>query len=180
MEIKRKGKKICLIKGDITEFEGEAIVNAANNRLLMGGGVAGAIKRKGGKEIEEEAVSKGPIPIGEAILTGAGRLKARYVIHAAVMGMDFKTDEDKIRSATLNSLKRAEEKGLKSIAFPALGTGVGRFPVKRAAEIMLKEAMEHLEGEVNLKEIYFYLFTEDNFKDFKTVLERLKEEREWN
>ena len=114
--------KIKFVKGDITDMEVDAIVNAANNELWMGGGVAGAIKRKGGIEIEEEAVKKGPIPVGEAIVTGAGKLKAKYVIHGAVMGRDLQTDAEKIKNATINSLKRAEELGLKSIAFPAFGT----------------------------------------------------------
>ncbi|MCM8763108.1 MAG: macro domain-containing protein, partial [Candidatus Omnitrophica bacterium] len=100
-----KGCEIKVIEGDITDLAVDAIVNAANNKLVMGGGVAGAIKKKGGKEIEEEAVKKGPIKIGEAIETKAGRLKAKYVIHAATMGLDFKTDEIKIRNSCANSLK---------------------------------------------------------------------------
>ena len=97
--------KIKLVQGDITDQEVDAIVNAANNHLWMGAGVAGAIKRKGGKEIEDEAMNKGPIPIGEAVVTCAGKLKAKYVIHAAVMGQDLITNEEYIKNATLNSLK---------------------------------------------------------------------------
>src|SRR3990170_7908766 len=100
--------KIEVLRGDITKLELDALVNAANNRLWMGGGVAGALKRAGGPEIEAEAIKKGPIPIGEAVVTGAGKLKAKYVIHAAVMGQDLQTDATKIRQATVNSLKRAE------------------------------------------------------------------------
>ena len=90
--MKIKNTEIKVVMGDITELRVDAIVNAANNQLLMGGGVAGAIKKKGGKIIEEEALSKGPIEIGQAIATGAGELAAKYIIHAATMGMDFKTD----------------------------------------------------------------------------------------
>ena len=131
--------KIEAYHGDITHLELEALVNAANNRLWMGGGVAGALKRAGGKEIENEAVQKGPIPLGEAAVTGAGKLKARYVIHAAVMGRDLKTDAEKIRQATKNSLLRGDEIGIRSIAFPALGTGVGGFPLGDCARIMIGE-----------------------------------------
>ena len=124
------GKKIILIQGDITDYKTDAIVNAANNELWMGSGVAGAIKAKGGIEIEEEAKAKGPIKVGEAVATTAGKLKAKFVIHAAVMGQDSKTNENYIRNATLSSLKEAEELNLSSIAFPALGTGVGGFPIR--------------------------------------------------
>ena len=170
-EVEVKGKKVRLIKGDITTFTGDAIVNAANNRLFMGGGVAGAIKRKGGKVIEEEAVSKGPIPIGSAIETGAGDLAVKYVIHAAVMGLDFKTDEEKIRRATRSALEKAKELGLKSVAFPALGTGVGRFPLEKSAEIMWEEVKQHLMGETSLEEVVFYLFTEEAYKAFEEKVE---------
>ncbi|MEW6233410.1 MAG: macro domain-containing protein [Chloroflexota bacterium] len=163
--------RISLYQGDICQVEAEAIVNAANNRLWMGAGVAGAIKRQGGIEIEREAVSKGPIPIGEAVATGAGRLKARYVIHAAVMGTDFKTDADKIRQATRNSLKRAQELGLKSIAFPALGTGVGGFPLSECARIMYAEVKEHLAGPSSLESITFALYGQDAYDAFKRELE---------
>ena len=110
--------EIKVIQDDITELSVDAIVNAANNELEMGGGVAGAIKRKGGKTIEDEAVAKGPIEIGGAIATSAGSLKSRYVIHAATMGMDFKTDEVKIRNSCGSALKIAKE--LKLFTTPSL------------------------------------------------------------
>ncbi len=124
--------EVLLSEGDVTEMDCDAIVNAANNHLWMGAGVAGAIKKKGGKVIEEEAVKKGPIPVGEAVVTTGGALRAEYVIHAAGMGQDLSTDTQKIYHCTLNSLKRARELGLKSIAFPAIGTGVGGFPPGRS------------------------------------------------
>src|SRR3990172_6677658 len=128
---------ICLVPGDITALEVEAVVNAANNHLWMGGGVAGAIKTKGGADIEREAVKQGPIAVGEAVITRAGKLAAKYVIHAAVMGQDLRTDRDNIRKATRASLKLCQEKGIKSLAFPALGTGVRGFPYGEAAQAML-------------------------------------------
>jgi len=159
--------RITLRKGDIARVQADAIVNAANNALWMGGGVAGAIKRAGGKEIEAEAVRQGPIPVGDAVVTGAGTLAARYVIHAAVMGTDLKTDAEKIRAATRNSLLRAEELGLKAVAFPALGTGVGEFPYEEAAEIMLETVGEHLSGRSGLEQVIFVLYGDEAFQAFE-------------
>ena len=157
--MKIKNTEIKIIKGDITQVEADAIVNAANNKLLMGGGVAGAIKRKGGQAIEDEAVKEGPIEIGEAVATKAGSLKAKYVIHAATMGMDFKTDEIKIRNSCRSSLKVAAELGVKSIVFPALGCGTGGFPLLASAKIMAQEVLKHLREEnTSLKEITFCVY----------------------
>lgn len=172
--------EIIVLKGDITTVEADAIVNAANNRLWMGGGVAGAIKRAGGEEIEREAISKGPIKVGEAVATGAGRLKARYVIHAAAMGYDdqgqmIPPSAESIRSATLNSLKLAESLGLKSIAFPALGTGVGGFPLEEAAKIMIGAVREYLARGSNLEKVIFVLFGDEAYRAFKEALEEAPE-----
>lgn len=161
-----------LHKGDITELATEALVNAANNHLWMGGGVAGAIKRKGGKEIEEEAVKKGPIPVGEAVATGAGRLKAEYIIHAATMGIDLQTDEGKIRAATRNALRRAGELGLKSVAFPALGAGVGGFSLEEVARIMVEEVKKYSEKPSSLKEVVFALYDEAAYSAFEKALKK--------
>ena len=158
---------IEVYRGDITQLEIDALVNAANNRLWMGGGVAGALKRAGGKEIEDEALKKGPIPIGEAVATGAGKLRAKYVIHAAVMGQDLWTDAEKIRQATKNSLLRADELGIKSIAFPALGTGVGGFPLDECARIMISEVRQHSTRGTELKRVVFALYDEPAYQAFK-------------
>lgn len=174
MELEVGNTTIKLKQGDITEVESDAIVNAANNHLWMGGGVAGAIKRKGGKIIEDEATRQGPIPIGEAVATSAGKLNAKYVIHAAGMGTDLKTDEVKIANATLNSLKRAEELKLSSIAFPSIGTGVGGFSLDRAAEIMLKTTIEHLKKPTPLKRITFVLYGNKAYNVFEKVLSELR------
>jgi len=162
-----KGCEIKVIQGDITDLKVDAIVNAANNKLVMGGGVAGAIKKKGGKVIEDEALKKGPIEIGQAIATQAGNLAAKYVIHAATMGLDFKTDETKIRDSSYNALRVADELNLNSIAFPALGCGVGGFPYLASAKIMAQEVLKYLrQQKVNLKEIIFCLYEQEAFEIF--------------
>lgn len=175
--MKIKNTEIKIVQGDITEQETEAIVNPANNRLIMGGGVAGAIKRKGGEEIQKECNKIGPIEIGEAVVTGAGKLRTKYIIHAATMGMDFATDEKKIRLATKNALKRAEEKRIKALAFPALGCGVGGFSLEDAAKIMSEEVLRHLDDhpKSSLKEIRFVLFDKEGFNIFnQTVPEHIE------
>jgi len=166
--LKIKNTEIKVVLGDITELRADAIVNAANNQLLMGGGVAGAIKKKGGSIIEEEALSKGPVEIGQAITTGAGELAARYVIHAATMGMDFKTDEVKIRDACKNSLYAADQLRIRSIVFPALGCGTGGFALLASAKIMAQETLRYLrQRETSLGEIIFCLNNQEAFSIFK-------------
>jgi O-acetyl-ADP-ribose deacetylase (regulator of RNase III) len=159
-------------KGDISQARVDAVVNAANNHLWMGAGVAGALKRAGGNEVEREAVSKGPIEIGEAVVTTGGALPARYVIHAAVMGQDLRTDRSKITKATRNSLIRAQELGISSIAFPAFGTGVGGFPPEIAAEAMMEECVSffRMGTAVSLKKILFVLFSDDVLAAFEKQL----------
>jgi len=166
-----KGVKIVVIKGDLTEQRVDAIVNAANSRFIMGGGVAGAIKRKGGVEIEKEAMAKGPVSPGEAVITGAGRLPCRYVIHAATMGINLQTDQDKIRKATRNALLRAEENRLESLAFPALGCGVGDFPPEEAGRIIAEELVNHLLSvPTGLKEVRLVLFDDRTYRAFEEVV----------
>ena len=166
-------KRITLIQGDITDSETDAIVNAANDHLWMGSGVAGVIKAKGGIEIEKEAMAKGPIPIGEAVVTSAGKLKAKYVIHAVVMGQDLQTNEKHIRAAILNSLKRAEELKLSSIAFPALGTGVGGFSIGKCAEVLIDTAVRFFIEGKSVKEVHFVLFGKQDFDFFNSALEKV-------
>ena len=164
-------RTIRIVAADITTLEVDAIVNAANDHLWMGAGVAGAIKRAGGEEIEREAMAKGPIAVGDAIVTGAGRLRARHVIHAAVMGQDLATDATKIRDATESSLRRAAELRLRSIAFPALGTGVGGFPLEDCARTMLsvvRESLERAGGAV--EEVVFALRSPEAVDVFETAL----------
>ena len=160
---------IEIIQGDITKQEVDAIVNAANNHLWMGAGTAGAIVRAGGREIEDEAIRQGPIEVGEAVVTGPGNLACRHVIHAAAMGQDLHTSADKIRASTDNALKRAEELGVASIAFPALGTGVGGFDYEHAAQIMLEVCRSHSGGNRSLRTVRFVLFDQRAFEAFERV-----------
>ena len=150
--------RIEIMQGDITEADVEAIVNAADNDLELGGGVAGAIRRKGGPTIQEECNRVGRIPLGEAAITGGGNLKAKYVIHAASMQLGGRTTDETLEASTRNSLRRAEEKGVKSIAFPAVGTGIAGFDTKQCAEIMLGIVAEHRKGKTSLERIIFVLF----------------------
>ena len=131
-----------VVDGDITALAVDAVANAANDRLWMGAGVAGAIKRAGGEEIEREAVALGPIEVGDAIATGAGRLKAKHVIHGAVMGQDLRTNAELVERTTRRCLELADELGAESLALPAFGTGVGGFPLDECANIMVRVARD--------------------------------------
>ena len=135
--------ELSVVAGDITDLDVDAIANAANDHLWMGSGVAGAIKRAGGEEIEREAVAKGPIEVGDAVATSAGRLPARWVIHGAVMGQDLRTNADLVRRTTESCLRLADGLGAESFALPAFGTGVGGFPLEECARIMVDAAREH-------------------------------------
>ena len=167
--------KIVLRQGDLTAARVDAIVNAANNDLMLGGGVAGAIRTKGGPSIQQECDRIGPIRIGEAAITGAGNLAARYVIHAASMRLGGRTSEEALRESTRNSLMRAKEKGLESIAFPAIGTGIAGFPIGRCAEVMLAVVRDHLNGETSLKRVEFVLFDQPALAAFERALAAMKD-----
>ena len=158
---------IEVVKGDITRTDTEVIVNAANNEFWMGAGVAGAIKRAGGDVIEQEAMKKGPVMPGEAVYTGAGKLPFRYVIHAAVMGQDLRTTDKLIRQVTIASLNVAEKLKVKSIAFPAFGTGVGGFPISACANIMVSTAGAYSETARSLERVQFCLFDDTGYALFK-------------
>ncbi len=168
-------EKIRILQGDLTDQAVDAVVNAANSRLQLGGGVAGAIRRRGGMSIQDECDQIGAIPLGEAAITGAGQLKARYVIHAASMRLGQVTSEENLRLSTRNSLLRASEKGLRSVAFPAVGTGIAGFPMRRCAEVMLQEAAEHLCGETSVEDVRFVLYDSAAYQTFREVLEALPE-----
>ncbi len=166
--------RIIIQQGDLTEKDTDAIVNAANNDLILGGGVAGAIRRKGGEEIQRECDEIGSIPVGYAAITTGGKLKARFVIHAASMELGGKTTADSLRSSTAYCLKIANERGLKSIAFPAVGTGIAGFPLKECAEIMLREAVQHLRGETSLETVHFVLFDETAKRVFERAWKQIQ------
>lgn len=164
---------VTILEGDITGRSVDAIVNAANNAFWMGGGVAGAIKARGGPEIEREAMSQGPVEPGGSVITSAGQLPATHVIHAAVMGQDLQTDAGLIRAATSSALELASTRGLTSIAFPALGTGVGGFPVAECARVMLEALRNHVQQNsyTSLRSIEFVLFGQKAYDGFRRAAE---------
>jgi O-acetyl-ADP-ribose deacetylase (regulator of RNase III) len=158
-----------VIEGDIAAMDVDAIANAANDRLWMGAGVAGAIKRAGGEEIEDEAVALGPIAIGEAVATGAGRLKARHVIHGAVMGQDLATNPDLVARTTRRCLEVADELGARSVALPAFGTGVGGFPIDECARVMVTEARRF--DPKSVERVVFAVFGAQADRAFRAAVE---------
>ena len=161
--------RIELVEGDITEQEVDAIVNAANSALLLGAGVAGAIASRGGPGIQRECDAHGPVEVGEAAITGAGELPARYVIHAAGMPPGGQADEASVRASVRRSLELANEHGLRTVAFPAIGAGIGGFSLQRCAEVSLEEARAHLAGESSLELVRFVLFGEPAYRVFEMV-----------
>lgn len=165
--------KTYFLKGDITDMAVDAIVNAANTDLVLGAGVAGAIQRKGGSRIQEDCDAIGPIRLGEAAVTTGGNLRANYVIHAASMRLGGQTTAESLRLATRNSLLRTEEKTIKSIAFPAIGTGVAGFPMEECARIMLTEVLHHLKSRSSLEKIYFVLYDDAALKVFEDTYTKL-------
>jgi O-acetyl-ADP-ribose deacetylase (regulator of RNase III) len=169
--------RIVIKQGDLTEMDVDAIVNAANNDLILGAGVAGAIARRGGDAIQRECDDIGSIPVGYAAITGGGKLKARHVIHAASMSLGgMRTTAKTLRTSTAHSLRLAAERNLKSIAFPAVGTGVSGFPMDECAQIMLAEALQHLKSETSLEAIHFVLFDARSREVFQSALETLRKE----
>jgi O-acetyl-ADP-ribose deacetylase (regulator of RNase III) len=170
---KARTEKIVIQQGDLTDMDTDAIVNAANNDLQLGAGVAGAIRRKGGDEIQRECDAIGSIPVGYAAITGGGKLRARHVIHAASMQLGGRTTAANLRNSVAHSLRIAAERGLKTIAFPAVGTGIAGFPIEECASIMLEEAAQHLKRETSLEKIYFVLFDDRASDVFTRAWKRL-------
>ena len=173
MKVSINGRILELVESDITEMETDAIVNAANARLILGGGVAGAIKRKGGPEIQKECNKTGGTFVGGAVITTGGNLKAKHVIHAVGPRMGEGNEDQKLKNATLSSLKLADQNRLKSIAFPAISTGIFGFPIQRCARIMLKTTIDYLKGQTGLEKVVFCLFDRDSYEVF---VNQLKEE----
>ena len=169
-------KGITLSEGDITAQPVDAIVNAANSDLVLGAGVAGAIRDKGGPSIQAECDAIGPIAVGAAAVTGAGELPARFVIHAAGMPPGGSADEASVRGAVRRGLDLANERGCSSVAIPAVGAGIGGFSAQRCAEILIAEARAHLAGETALREVRFVLFGEPMFRVFEAALDAAKVE----
>jgi O-acetyl-ADP-ribose deacetylase len=157
-----------VVEGNIAELDVDAIANAANNHLWMGAGVAGAIKRAGGEEIEQEAVAQGPIAVGDAVATGGGRLKAKHVIHGAVMGQDLRTNAELVAQTTRRTLELADELGARTLALPAFGTGVGGFPLAECAEIMVSEVSAHEPS--SLERVVFAVYGDEAEAAFRRAL----------
>ena len=171
LEMEYDGVTIKVVQGDITALNVEAIVNPANSWLIMGGGVAAAIKRAGGQIIEDEARRHAPLPVGKAIATTAGRLKVKYIIHAPTMQKTaMKINVNNVRLAMRAALNCAEELGVKSIAFPGLGTGVGGVPLREAAEVMVDELKYHLEMGSSLNEVILIDLKDDLTREFLKVV----------
>jgi len=173
--VKYVGVELEVLKGDITRLEGiDAIVNPANSQMIMGGGVAGAIKRAGGKEIEDEARRYAPVPVGRAIVTSAGKLKVRYVIHAPTMEYPaMRTTVEKVSAAVAAALSKCDELGIKSVAFPGMGTGVGGLDPKVAAEAMVNTIVEHISRGTTLEKIILVAYDDELYNAFKEALEKV-------
>jgi len=159
-----------LVEGDITEMDTEAIVNAANAQLILGGGVAGVIRKKGGPTIQQQCNNIGSTFVGGAVITTAGNLKAGYVIHAVGPRMGEGNEDEKLKNATLNSLRLADEKKVGSISFPAISAGIFGFPIDRCAGIMLRTTIDYLNGETMLKRVVFCLYGRDAYEVFEKHL----------
>ena len=177
MKAKINNTVLELVQGDITEQTTDAIVNAANAALQMGGGVAGAIRRRGGPAIQEECNMIGGIPVGGAVITTGGNLPAKYVIHAVgpIHGDDH--DDEKLKDSTLNSLKLADKNRLKSIAFPAISTGIFGFPKDRCATIMLSTTIAYLDGPTGLEKVVYCLYDNETLELFERNLRSLVQRR---
>ena len=174
MKIIINGKTLELTEGDITELNTDAIVNAANAQLILGSGVAGAIRSKGGPSIQEECNHIGGTYTGGAAITGAGNLKAKYVIHAVGPIMGEGNEDEKLKQAVLNSFKLADEYHLKSIAFPAISTGVFGYPIDKCAKIMLQTAVEHLKKNTELEKVVLCLYGQESYEVFEKELTKQK------
>jgi O-acetyl-ADP-ribose deacetylase (regulator of RNase III) len=172
MQKKIKNSLLELVEGDITEMDAEAVVNAANANLILGSGVAGAIQKKGGPEIQKECNKIGGTFVGGAVKTTGGNLKAKYVIHAVGPRMGEGNEDEKLKNATLNSLKLADEENIKSISFPAVSSGIFGFPIDRCAKIMLRATIDYLEGQTDLEKVVFCLFGQDSFNVFENQLKQ--------
>lgn len=174
-EKKINGKTLRLIQGDITERDVDAIVNAANSHLKHGGGVAGAIVRKGGQVIQEESDRIGFTPVGTAVITGAGKLPSKFVIHAVGPKMGEGDEDNKLKSAVLSSLKLASEKSLKSISIPAISSGIFGFPKDRCAEILVQECARFLREDksASLNIVEFCIFDDSTLVFFIKEFEKL-------
>jgi len=167
------GKTIRLMKGDVTDLEVDAFAFYAAEDLSLGSGYGTAIAVRGGPKIQEELNGRGPLPVGEAVLTGAGEMKARYIIHAVGPKFQEEDEETKLRKTMVSALKCAEEKGLKRVAFPPMGTGFYGIPVERCAQVMLSTIRERLNGQSPLEEVIVCVRDTREIGPFSSQLEAL-------
>ena len=165
-----KNSLIKIVQGDITDLDTDVIVNAANAQLILGGGVAGAIRLKGGQKIQEECNEIGGTFVGGAVITTGGNLNAKHVIHAVGPRMGEGDEDSKLTNAVLNSLKLTDEHGLKTIAFPAISTGIFGYPIEKCAKIMIFTIKKYLAGETQIKEVIFCLYTNSDYEIFNKKL----------
>ena len=165
-ELVIKNSIVKLVQGDITELNMDVIVNAANAQLILGGGVAGAIRNKGGPKIQEECNKIGESFVGGAVITTGGNLNARHVIHAVGPRMGEGDEDAKLRNAVTNSLQLMDEHGLKTIAFPAISTGIFGYPIERCAKTMILTTKKYLAGETQIREVAFCLYSEPDYEIF--------------
>jgi O-acetyl-ADP-ribose deacetylase (regulator of RNase III) len=163
-------ERVRIVEGDITLLDADAVVNAANKHLKLGGGVAGAIRARGGPSIQEECDRLGPIGVGEAVITGAGKLKAKFVIHAAGPVNGEGDEEDKLARATLSSLRIAADRKFQSLAFPAISTGIYGFPLPECSRIMLRVALDFLGKNKFPREVIFCLYGNEAYDIFRKTL----------
>jgi O-acetyl-ADP-ribose deacetylase (regulator of RNase III) len=177
MKVKINKTFLELMQGDITDLDTDAIVNAANTALQLGGGVAGAIRRKGGPKIQEECNKIGGTYVGGAVITTGGNLKAKYIIHAVGPRLGEEHEDEKLKDATLNSLSLADKNNLKSLAFPAISTGIFGFPKDRCATIMLSTTIAYLEGPTKLEKVVYCLYDQNTLEIFKNTLQSLTHKR---
>jgi len=177
MKAKIAKSVIELLNTDITEMETDAIVNPANAQLILGGGVAGAIRKRGGPKIQKECYKKAPTFVGGAVITTGGSLKARYVIHAVGPRMGEGDEDAKLKNATRNSLKLADETAIKSIALPAISTGIFGFPLQRCARIMLRTTVDYLKGPTALERVVFALFGQAAYDAFAKELSQMQNQQ---
>jgi O-acetyl-ADP-ribose deacetylase (regulator of RNase III) len=177
MKVKINNTSLELIQGDITNQTTDAIVNAANTSLQMGAGVAGAIRRRGGLEIQEECNRIGGTYVGKAVITTGGKLAAKYVIHAVGPRQGDEHADAKLKDATLNSLLLADKNHLKSIAFPAISTGIFGFPKDRCATIMLSTTIAYLEGPTKLEKVVYCLYNKKTLEIFEDTIQSLTQKR---
>jgi O-acetyl-ADP-ribose deacetylase (regulator of RNase III) len=177
MKTKINNTALELVQGDLTNQKTDAIVNAANSALQLGGGVAGAIRRRGGPAIQEECNRIGGTYVGGAVITTGGNLPAKFVIHAVgpIHGDDH--EDEKLKDATLNSLKLADKNGLRSISFPAISTGIFGFPKDRCAIIMLSTTIAYLDGPTGLEKVVFCLYDKETLSIFEGALGSLIQRR---